>query len=320
MTTALSRHSTATGFKNKKRSRTHISYLESPPLSPLSSPEPNPPHKKRVTAAMRDSRDIKDTPRSERSHEENQERAYIAASRRSDRSMEARMESARRASEIHYKRTGKQLVVTEADVQREDVYLEQEPDHISMNPLQMMEKNKTSPTLPLSPVSDHTPTMTSPLNFSNVHVQTRPRDLFPAERRDSSASASASASTSSASPPPTTSPVYGADLVNKILPNLQHFTSNLNSIYIEQRRVATREQQKKALEAEMIARAQREKQQDQNQLAQQVPISDAFESAPSLPFDMSDMDNIFQNAAFEATELQHQNDIKEEDFLLFADE
>lgn len=78
----------------------------------------------------------------ERTHEENQERfvhfhaydgkssqadrsrAYIAASRRSDRGLEARMESARRASAIHKTRTGRALRITEADVINEAMYEE----------------------------------------------------------------------------------------------------------------------------------------------------------------------------------------------------
>jgi hypothetical protein len=55
-------------------------------------------------------------------------RAYIAASRRSDRSLEARIESARRASEIHYRRTGKRLRVTENDVINEEMYEEEDDD------------------------------------------------------------------------------------------------------------------------------------------------------------------------------------------------
>jgi hypothetical protein len=55
--------------------------------------------------------------------------AYIAASRRSDRSLEARIESARRASEIHKKRTGRGLRVTEQDVINEEMY-EEEDDEI----------------------------------------------------------------------------------------------------------------------------------------------------------------------------------------------
>lgn len=66
--------------------------------------------------------------KTERTHEENQERAYIAASRRSDRSIEARVESARRASEIHKKRTGRGLRVREEDVINEEMYEEEDDD------------------------------------------------------------------------------------------------------------------------------------------------------------------------------------------------
>jgi hypothetical protein len=66
--------------------------------------------------------------KTERSHEENQERAYIAASRRADRSLEARVQSARMASEIHRKRTGRGLKVSEEIVQREEMYEEMEED------------------------------------------------------------------------------------------------------------------------------------------------------------------------------------------------
>ncbi|RYP04779.1 hypothetical protein DL764_004232 [Monosporascus ibericus] len=66
--------------------------------------------------------------KTERSHEENQERAYIAASRRADRSLEARVQSARMASEIHRRRTGRGLKVTEEIVLREEMYEEEEDD------------------------------------------------------------------------------------------------------------------------------------------------------------------------------------------------
>lgn len=55
-------------------------------------------------------------------------RAYIAASRRSDRSLEARVESARRASEIHKRRTGRSLRVREEDVMNEEMYEEEDDD------------------------------------------------------------------------------------------------------------------------------------------------------------------------------------------------
>ncbi|KAF3005597.1 hypothetical protein E8E13_000953 [Curvularia kusanoi] len=66
--------------------------------------------------------------KTERTHGENQERAYIAASRRSDRSLEARIESARRASEIHKERTGRALRVTERDVINNEMYEEEDDD------------------------------------------------------------------------------------------------------------------------------------------------------------------------------------------------
>ncbi|KAI0397986.1 hypothetical protein F5Y17DRAFT_257477 [Xylariaceae sp. FL0594] len=66
--------------------------------------------------------------KSGRSHEENQERAYIAASRRADRSIEARVQSARMASEIHKRRTGRALKVSEEIVLKEEMYEEVEDD------------------------------------------------------------------------------------------------------------------------------------------------------------------------------------------------
>ncbi|OAR02250.1 hypothetical protein LLEC1_06535 [Akanthomyces lecanii] len=66
--------------------------------------------------------------KTERSHEENQERAYIAASRRTDRSLEARVQSARMASEIHKRRTGKSFRITEQIVLKEEMYEEEDDD------------------------------------------------------------------------------------------------------------------------------------------------------------------------------------------------
>lgn len=62
----------------------------------------------------------------ERTHLENQERAYVAASRRSDRSLEARVESAKRASAIHKQRTGREFKISEQIVQDEEMYEEQD--------------------------------------------------------------------------------------------------------------------------------------------------------------------------------------------------
>lgn len=63
-----------------------------------------------------------------RTHSENQERAYIAASRRADRSIEARVQSARMASDIHKRRTGKGFKVSEEIVLKEEMYEEEEDD------------------------------------------------------------------------------------------------------------------------------------------------------------------------------------------------
>ncbi|KAJ6787429.1 hypothetical protein PWT90_03269 [Aphanocladium album] len=59
-------------------------------------------------------------------HKENQERAYIAASRRTDRSLEARYQSALMASEVHKKRTGRSLRITYKIVEDEEMYEEED--------------------------------------------------------------------------------------------------------------------------------------------------------------------------------------------------
>ncbi|KAK9687563.1 hypothetical protein K7432_014743 [Basidiobolus ranarum] len=68
------------------------------------------------------------TRQSSRTHEENQERAYIAASHRGDRPLEGRLKSAHKASEIHKRRTGKSLKITEEDVLNEEMYAEVSED------------------------------------------------------------------------------------------------------------------------------------------------------------------------------------------------
>lgn len=51
-------------------------------------------------------------------------RAFIAASRRKDRSLDARVESAQRASSLHKKRTGRALYITREIVEKEAMYEE----------------------------------------------------------------------------------------------------------------------------------------------------------------------------------------------------
>jgi hypothetical protein len=55
--------------------------------------------------------------RAERSQEENQERAFIAAARRQDRTFKQRLVSLRKASELHFARTGRRFDVTQAQVE-----------------------------------------------------------------------------------------------------------------------------------------------------------------------------------------------------------
>ncbi|KAJ5244521.1 hypothetical protein N7489_004617 [Penicillium chrysogenum] len=59
-----------------------------------------------------------------RSPEENQERAFIAASRRKDQSLDARVKSANRASSLHKRRTGKAFHITKEIVEEEGMYEE----------------------------------------------------------------------------------------------------------------------------------------------------------------------------------------------------
>lgn len=51
-------------------------------------------------------------------------RAFVAASRRKDRSLDSRLESAIRASILHKQRTGKTLRVTKEIVEKDDMYEE----------------------------------------------------------------------------------------------------------------------------------------------------------------------------------------------------
>lgn len=62
--------------------------------------------------------------RAERSQEENQERAFIAASRRQDRDYKQRLESLQKASELHFARTGKRFEVTQAQVEHNGPLME----------------------------------------------------------------------------------------------------------------------------------------------------------------------------------------------------
>ncbi|KAL2144691.1 hypothetical protein VTI28DRAFT_8629 [Corynascus sepedonium] len=80
-----------------------------------------------------DASDIVEMPlkKTHRTHEENQERAYIAASRRADRDIEHRIRSALKASECRRKRTGRGLKITREAVMGDEQYESEDDDHAS---------------------------------------------------------------------------------------------------------------------------------------------------------------------------------------------
>ncbi|KAL2163431.1 hypothetical protein VTH06DRAFT_5488 [Thermothelomyces fergusii] len=80
-----------------------------------------------------DTHDVVDMPlkKTQRTHEENQERAYIAASRRADRDIEHRIRSALKASECRRKRTGRGLKITREAVVGDEQYESEDDDHAS---------------------------------------------------------------------------------------------------------------------------------------------------------------------------------------------
>jgi len=78
----------------------------------------------------------------------NRERAYIAASRRRDRSDEARLESALRGSEIHKQLTGKALIITREIVMSGGEYLEEDPTFARLLARRKKTGSPTSPTFP----------------------------------------------------------------------------------------------------------------------------------------------------------------------------
>ncbi|KAL2137123.1 hypothetical protein VTI74DRAFT_8755 [Chaetomium olivicolor] len=85
---------------------------------------------KRASPPSDSSSEMADLPlkRTQRTHEENQERAYIAASRRADRDIEHRIRSALKASECRKKRTGRGLKITREAVLGDEQYESDDED------------------------------------------------------------------------------------------------------------------------------------------------------------------------------------------------
>jgi hypothetical protein len=67
------------------------------------------------------------------SHQENQEQAYIAASRQPDRSTEGRIRYIKMAGEIHEKRTAKAIRITKEAVLKEEIYQEDKDEFLKSN-------------------------------------------------------------------------------------------------------------------------------------------------------------------------------------------
>ncbi|KAK3953258.1 hypothetical protein QBC32DRAFT_313122 [Pseudoneurospora amorphoporcata] len=109
-----------------KQRRGSISQASPPNQTTQDSIEVNTSDKARSKVVAGRTEKAKAKPQDARSHEANQERAYVAASRRSDRSLEARIQSARLASEIHKKRTGKGFKITTEAVLNDAMYEEED--------------------------------------------------------------------------------------------------------------------------------------------------------------------------------------------------
>ncbi|KAK0673626.1 hypothetical protein QBC41DRAFT_392850 [Cercophora samala] len=75
-------------------------------------------HKRRASLASQPAKHDTTMDKTVKSNLENKERAYVAASRRTDRSLEDRLKSAYQASEVHFQRTGKHFRITRENVEK----------------------------------------------------------------------------------------------------------------------------------------------------------------------------------------------------------
>jgi len=91
----------------------------------VEQPAEGPPKKMAHNAPANASQEAKNK-KSKQTSLEHKERAFIAASRRSDRDLKARLDSALAASDIHQQRTGKRLRGTEEIVRNEQMYEEED--------------------------------------------------------------------------------------------------------------------------------------------------------------------------------------------------
>ncbi|KAK4203546.1 hypothetical protein QBC40DRAFT_219040 [Triangularia verruculosa] len=81
--------------------------------------KPTGSHKRRASSASQRAKSDSAMDRTpSKSSLENKERAYVAASRRTDRSLEDRIKSAHQASDVHFERTGKRYRITRENVEK----------------------------------------------------------------------------------------------------------------------------------------------------------------------------------------------------------
>ncbi|KAK4653636.1 hypothetical protein QC762_508660 [Podospora pseudocomata] len=80
--------------------------------------KPTVSHKRRTSSTSQPAKSDTTMDKSVKSNLENKERAYVAASRRMDRSLEDRLKSAHQASEVHFQRTGKRFKITKENVEK----------------------------------------------------------------------------------------------------------------------------------------------------------------------------------------------------------
>ncbi|KAK0721439.1 hypothetical protein B0T21DRAFT_52490 [Apiosordaria backusii] len=82
--------------------------------------KPTASHKRRASSTSQAGKpdSTMSTEKTMKSNLENKERAYVAASRRMDRSLEDRIKSAHQASQVHFERTGKHFRITRENVER----------------------------------------------------------------------------------------------------------------------------------------------------------------------------------------------------------
>ncbi|KAK0749855.1 hypothetical protein B0T18DRAFT_116713 [Schizothecium vesticola] len=118
-----------------------------------------------------------------RTPSEDRERAFIAASRRSDRSAEARLESAHKASEVHFRRTGRRLKITPQIVENGEQY-ESDEDDVSKR-MKLNRARGSGLTMGIPTAMGHTLTSDEEFRRREEEINAQFAESFPLFRRQS---------------------------------------------------------------------------------------------------------------------------------------